>query len=188
MQTQLPPYRIVVGHDLDQAGERALDHAAALARRLESVELHVVHVTGPSSNRSGIADNDRRLEELLARLRARVAAALALDRGLTAHAHVRFGRVADTMIQLAVDYDADILVVGSRERSDLERMASDSASEELARSAPLPVLVAHPKDFSRRPRSERPEPAHPGEELHDPRALSQVVITPLRTPHISGLV
>ncbi len=190
MDSQHPRYRIVVGHDLEAAGSDALDHAAALARRMENAEIHVVHVVpDPSSARSGIAENDRRLDEALEQLRSRVTDALALDRGLSAHAHVRFGAPVETIVQVAVDYDADVIVVGTHGRTGLDRLASGSVSAELARVAPLPVLVAHAKDFTQHPKTPRPDSLHPGEQLHDAeRPLSAVVISPDRTPHIAGLV
>ncbi|MBN8614887.1 MAG: universal stress protein [Deltaproteobacteria bacterium] len=189
MDSQHPRYRIIVGHDLEASGSDALDHAAALARRIENSEIHVVHVVpDPSSARGGIAENDRRLDEALVQLRSRVTGALALDRGVSVHAHVRFGAPVETIVQVAVDYDADVIVVGTHGRTGLDRLASGSVSAELARTAPLPVLVAHAKDFTQHPKSQRPDPAQPGEELHDQRTISEVIMPPDRTSHIAGLV
>jgi nucleotide-binding universal stress UspA family protein len=155
MDSQHPRYRIIVGHDLEASGSDALDHAAALARRIENSEIHVVHVVAdPSSARGGIAENDRRLDEALVQLRSRVTDVLALDRGVSVHAHVRFGAPVETIVQVAVDYDADVIVVGTHGRTGLDRLASGSVSAELARTAPLPVLVAHAKGL--RPASQEP--------------------------------
>jgi nucleotide-binding universal stress UspA family protein len=180
-------YRIAVAHDLEKTGDEAMEEACALARRLASAELHVVHVLSrPSAQNAG--KNDRRLEDALVELKARVETMLARDPGLTAHVHVRFGNVAEAVIQVAVDYDADLILVGTHGRRGLDRVRNRSIAERLVRTAPLPVLVAHAKDFARLALSERPERARPGEAMHAERKLSELVITPAHVSHIAGLV
>jgi hypothetical protein len=88
-------------------------------------------------------------------------------------AHARIGKPADALSQVAADYDADLIVVGTHQRQGLDRLLLGSVSELLVRSASCPVLVARPKDHSKRPPTERPVPPYrPGEE--PARATDQV--------------
>lgn len=187
MRNENDTYRIVVGHDLEPTGDEALEEAMALSRRMPSSEVHVVHALSRPSASNADA-NDRRLEDALVELRSRVQLILARDPTIVTHVHVRFGKVVETIIQVAVDYDAGLVLVGTHGRRGLDRVANRSVAERLVRTAPLPVLVAHAKDFVGLPVSARPERARPGEPLHRPRTLSEVVVPAGRTSHISGLV
>ena len=81
--------------------------------------------------------------------------------------HVRIGDHAKTLRQVAVDYDADLIIVGSHHRGLLERLVIGSVSEEIVRTAHCPVLVAHEKNNEGLPRTERPDPPYPpGTEPH----------------------
>jgi hypothetical protein len=68
-----------------------------------------------------------------------------------------------TLLQMAVDYDADLMVVGTHGRRGVERMMLGSVAEELVRKARCPVLVARPKDYTGLERTPRPDapPAQP---------------------------
>lgn len=188
MQSEQDTYRIVVGHDLESTGDEALEEAMALARRMPGSEIHVVHALARASATNPAA-NDRRLDDALEELQPRVELILARDRAVRGHVHVRFGKIVETIIQVAIDYDAGLVLVGTHGRRGLDRVRSRSVAERLVRSAPLPVLVAHAKDFASLPVSVRPDRARPGEPLHRQRALGEVVIaTGPRTSHVSGLV
>jgi nucleotide-binding universal stress UspA family protein len=180
-------FRIVVGQDLEPNGDEALEESMALAQRVRRAEIHVVHALARPSPRN-VDMNDRRMQDAMLELRSRVQ--LAVDRypGVVAHAHVRFGSPVGTIIQIAVDYDASLILVGTHARRGLDRVRNRSVAERLVRTAPLPVLVAHAKDFARLPLTVRPDRARPGEDLHAERAISEIVIAPERASHISGLL
>ena len=187
MRNEEDVFRIVVGQDLEPCGDEALDEAMVLAQRIEGVEIHVVHaLSRPSAKNVGM--NDRRMEDAMLELRSRVQLAVGRHPGVAAHAHVRFGKIAETIIQVAIDYDASVILVGTHARRGLDRVTNRSIAERLVRTAPLPVLVAHAKDFIGLPVTKRPEASRQGERLHDARALTELVIAPSRTSHISGLV
>jgi nucleotide-binding universal stress UspA family protein len=186
MTTNDDTYRIVVGHDLESTGDAALEEATALAARIPGSELHVVHALSRPS-RTNAGKNERRLDDAMTELRARVELAVARYRRVPAQVHVRFGSASDAIVQVAVDYDASLVLVGTHGRRGLDRVRSRSIAERLVRRAPLPVLVAHAKDFSGLPTTVRPDAARPGEPLHRERPLSDLPVAPMRTSHIAGL-
>ena len=56
------------------------------------------------------------------------------------------GSVVDGLCQAAEELDADLLVVGNRDRGWLMGLLSPSVSSRLVSSAPCPVLVVRPRD------------------------------------------
>jgi nucleotide-binding universal stress UspA family protein len=179
-------YRIVVGHDLEATGDRALAEALTMASRIPDTELHVVYAMTVSSGKK-VAVNERRLDDALLELRSRVQVALA-GRSIRTQLHVRIGKPVETIIQVAVDYDASVILVGTHGRTGLDRLRSRSVAERLVRTAPLPVHVAHEKSFANLAPTTFPDPARPGEDLHRGRALTELMIVSERVSHISGLV
>ncbi len=81
--------------------------------------------------------------------------------------HVRIGKAVDTVLQFAVDYDADMLIAGTNARRGLDRMLLGSVAEKLVRNAHCPVLVARPKDYSGLEKTPLPDAPYPaGQEPH----------------------
>ncbi|MDQ3033180.1 MAG: universal stress protein [Myxococcota bacterium] len=181
-------YRIVVGHDLEQPGDEALREALALAMRMGDAEIHAVHVVGGSSR--DLEQSAKQLDAAMAGLRARASDAIgdAATAEVPMQLHVRFGEAADSIHQVAIDYDADVVLVGTHGRSGLDRVRHGSIAEKLVRTARLPVLVAHAKDFTGLTPSARPDSATPGAELHQDQAMSEVLIARKRSSHIAGLI
>jgi len=60
---------------------------------------------------------------------------------------VRLGRPLETVLQLALDYDIELVVVGGHAYTALERLRFGSLSRGLLEAARCPVLVAVPRDF-----------------------------------------
>jgi nucleotide-binding universal stress UspA family protein len=189
--------RIVVGVDLSDTGDHALRQAMKLCRWLPGSELHVANVIYVERS---LHDADR-IEHLASMLHARmdalrehvtrVCAPLKESAPFTQETvfHVRLGEPADALHQVAVDCDADLIVVGTHARKGLEKLLLGSVAEALIRSAHLPVLVARPKDFAALHQSERPEPMRPGEDLRSTGLSNRLHLEFVpRTTHISGLV
>jgi nucleotide-binding universal stress UspA family protein len=59
--------------------------------------------------------------------------------------HARIGDASSTLLQMAVDYDADVLIVGTHARRGVDRLMLGSVAERLVREARCPVLIARPK-------------------------------------------
>ena len=160
---------VVVGVDFGQCGDDAVIEALKLLQTGWASIVHLVHVLDPADV---IDDKEKPAleteEEVLARapaaLRERFSQLSALlDFSVPAgqvQAHARVGKTADTILQAAVDYDADLIVVGTHGRRGLDRLVLGSVAERLARVATCPVFVARPKDHSHRRKSERPDPPY----------------------------
>ena len=189
--------RIVVGVDLSETGDHALWHAVQLARSLPEGELHVTHVitTDPglhdARKLAEIADELRpRLEELRKHVTTRCAppageAPFHVDTVF----HIRIGKPAAAIHQVAVDVDADVIVVGTHGRSGVEKLILGSVAEELVRTARVPVLVARLKNFSDLSKSDHVEPARAGQQLRSTGLSDRVHLEFLpRNSHISGLI
>jgi nucleotide-binding universal stress UspA family protein len=194
-----PSQRLAVAVDFTPASEHALGMAITLAQRVPHTAIHVVHVlpVDPWIKTDGLPRESAAMEAATRKLRE-----LVLEVGLRAPGrrwdqevsfHVRLGDAVEAILQLAVDVDADLLVVGTHGRRGLERLLLGSVATRLVMEARLPVLVARPKELEGLPRSEVPALPRadagrtPSTAL--PRSDQRVTLElGARTPHISGLV
>jgi nucleotide-binding universal stress UspA family protein len=189
--------RIVVGMDLSETGDQALLEALRLGRQPQTCELHITHVIEVDSE----LHDAKKLDALFPQLRSR----LELVRERVAHVaesvvderpfrqelvfHIRLGKPAEALHQVAVDVDADLLVVGAHPKGRLERLMTGTVADALMRMSHVSLLVAHRKDFSDLRHSDHPEAPHP----HDPQRAASLTdrlcleFVP-RTTHISGLI
>jgi nucleotide-binding universal stress UspA family protein len=163
-------YRIVVGADGSELGDVAVLQALEMARERSPVDLHAVHVATDEEIED--APGSSRLEKqdyLLGTLPQalwdrldRLATQMSEPPGtISVSVHVRFGPPAEVVHQVAVDYDADIIVVGTHGRQGMERLILGSVAEKLVRIAHCPVLVARPNDLHQLEKTDRVAP--PGE-------------------------
>ena len=189
--------KIVVGVDFGAEGDEALFEAMRLARRVQSAEIHPVHVL-PQPDAVGRRDNLDVLSHMLGaaaeELRRRMLTVAdemdgdRWERHVTVH--VRFGRPAEVLEQVAVDVDADLIVVGTHARRGMQRLVLGSVAEEVLRRGRFPVLVARPKNLAGLERSEAMDPPREGEDLRAQRRLSRterLAFGP-RTSHIAGML
>jgi nucleotide-binding universal stress UspA family protein len=166
-------FRIVVGADGSELGDLAVLHAFGAARDRAHAEIHAIHVAtdeeledAPGTSR--LEKQDHLLGTLPHALWARLeqlAHQMEQPPGeLRVSVHVRFGPAPEVIHQVAVDYDADIIIVGTHGRTGLERFVLGSVAEKLVRVAHCPVLIARPKSYEGLAKSERLD-AH-GEAPH----------------------
>lgn len=161
------PYSIVVGIDFCPACEAGIRTALRIAGDHPGSEVHAVHVLDPKSGRSKavrIREQAVALEELPDRMRAYLAEhAGTLPRGgeTSLGVHVRFGEPAQGILQMATDAQADLIVVGTHGREGLKRLTLGSVAEQIVRTAPCPVLVARPVDYTGLTASDQVEPPCP---------------------------
>lgn len=176
-------YRIVIGMDLEDEGDLALMEGLRIGGPV-AAELHAVHVIPTRRDTEVLA---RVLDLGLSRLRERVAK-VAVSSPVEVRLHVRFGDAATVLQQVAVDYDADLLIVGTRARGGVARTVLGSVAESLVRTAKLPVLVARAKRLEELERTPQPDEHRPGATLHGDQQISEVIRVGPRTSHIAGLV
>ncbi len=137
--------KIVLGVDGSQSSDLAVETAAALAQKL-GAHVEVVHVREHDripSRASSAPDLETREDAsaLLTRTLATLKSA-----GVDAHTTQRVGatnKIADEIIAVANDANADLIVVGSRGLSSFSGLLLGSVSHKLVQLAGRPVLVTH---------------------------------------------
>ena len=120
--------RIAVPTDFSEASDRAVEYAAALARRV-GASVYLMHVLRDQSHYHLAR---ARLAALADRLTAGVPR-ITLE--------VRDGAPAESIAEGAVHYGADLIVMATHARSGLSHLLSGSVAERLIRIASCPVLV-----------------------------------------------
>jgi nucleotide-binding universal stress UspA family protein len=135
--------KIVLGYDDTDGSQRALERAAQLTKAFGS-QLVVISVAplAPSVGRSAgpldSTDPPAKHAEELAHAKAYLE-----GEGITAEFAPAVGYPADTIVQLAQERDADLIVVGTREPSFLQRVLGQSVSEAVSHKAHCDVLIVH---------------------------------------------
>jgi nucleotide-binding universal stress UspA family protein len=139
---------VLVGIDFLALSKEILAYAAEVAVTAGG-ELHVVHVL-PDEDVAAVhgeraigvvnlaADAHAKLEKLATDLPESVARIFL---------HLAAGKADIEIVQLASDIGAELIVVGTRGRSGLDRLLEGSVAESLLRLAPCPVLVYRPKSI-----------------------------------------
>lgn len=134
-------FKLLVALDFSTAGEGALRRAIALARGKPS-ELHVVTVVDRAARSSEALTNLRELvRSELARLPEQGDTA-GIQRVVT---HLLTGSPAKEIVWLAARIEADLIVVGTHERSGVQRLVVGSVAEKVLHTAGCPVLIDRPK-------------------------------------------
>jgi nucleotide-binding universal stress UspA family protein len=137
--------RIVVPVDGSPLGDRALAFAL---REHPDAETTVVHVVDPvQAVYAAEAGGPTFAEEQVERARADGEALLESAReaagefDATVDTVLRVGPPADTVLSVAEEVDADLVVVGRHGRSTLSTLVLGSVSKEIVRECPVPVVV-----------------------------------------------
>lgn len=127
-----------------EAQRKAIELGRALGAPL--VVISVAHIALPATGYGGYGYSDivaeltnaehKRVESLLA-----LVAEAAEAEGVSCSTVVADGFAVDEICQKALDYDAQLIVVGSHGWGAARRLFSGSVSTGLVHSAPCPVLV-----------------------------------------------
>jgi nucleotide-binding universal stress UspA family protein len=134
---------IVVGYDETEPARRALERAAQLAHAF-GAKLVVTSVAPPllggprSAGPIDPTDTPADHREQLAHAREALAGL-----GVQAEFVPAVGDPAHTIVELAEDRRADLIVVGTREPNVLERLLGQSVSSSVAHQTHSDVLIVH---------------------------------------------
>lgn len=134
---------IVVGYDESEVARRALERAALLGKSLGArlVVTSVAPVATTAGGRSIGADPTEPADEHLAELAQ--ARAYLDGEGVAAEYVEAVGHEAESILAAARQHDADMIVVGSRELSALQRLLGQSVSDAVSHGARCDVLIVH---------------------------------------------
>jgi len=163
------PHVIIVATDFSDVSRLAVKQAWKLATERADAQLHAIHVIDDRKGLESKTEYISREEHLLATMPATLrdhVVECAEEAGLgplnrPLGIHVRLGSPATQIMQLAVDLDAAMIVVGSHGKHGLDKLLLGSVSEKLVRNAGIPVLVSRPKNFEGVAHSEGLDPPCP---------------------------
>lgn len=161
---------VMVAVDFTECGDDALGMGLAMLQDGQASALHLVHVLDPrgvveSPEKPALVTEEEVVSMAPRMLLARATGMVFLDESKRKlmKAHARIGRPVPVLVQACVDYEADLLIVGTHARRGMERLLLGSVAEALVREAPCPVLIARPADYSGRTKTQLPDaPYRPG--------------------------
>jgi nucleotide-binding universal stress UspA family protein len=150
--------QVVVAFDFSHSGHAALGRAVGIAMRAPWHVLHVVCAIHPRhpfpalpTDRIDIVYADRVQEAAAAEVAGALNAAQ-LYESVHYFVHARIGRKpADEILGVAEDVGADLIVIGSKGLTGVERVMLGSTSERVVREAGCTVEVARPKRYAYKP-------------------------------------
>jgi nucleotide-binding universal stress UspA family protein len=145
--------QVVVGFDFSHSGRAALDRAIAVATRAPWHVLHFVcaidpHFAFPSLPTKHIdLEYAARVQEEVTAIVVQELDAKRISDRVHFFVHARIGKPAAEILGVAEDVGADLIIVGSKGLTGIERMMLGSVSEKVAREAGCTVEVARPKSY-----------------------------------------
>lgn len=149
----IPIERILCPIDFSEFSRRALDHAAAIARRYESTVtvFNVTTVPPAAALASGTPllpitpPTPGDLEALLASMKRFADVEAGLETRLSMQFEIGEGDAAGEILDRARTLPSDLIVMGTHGRSGFRRLLLGSVTEKVVRSARCPVLTVPPQ-------------------------------------------
>jgi nucleotide-binding universal stress UspA family protein len=178
--------QVVVAYDFSGSGHAALERAIAIAARAPWHVLHIVCVIDPRFAFPALPA-DRVDASYAERVQQAVSGDVAHELGsrhvtdrVHFFVHARIGKkVASEVLQVAEDVSADLIIVGSKGLTGIERAMVGSISERIVREAGCTVEVARPKTYPSVPALDivdndaRPDHVPPQRYTYEDRRVSR---------------
>jgi len=146
--------QVVVGYDFSPSGAAALSRAIALAARAPFHVLHIACIVDRHAQLAGHEHHGRvdfayteRVQQAVIDVIDQELRAANLEDRIQFYVHVRIGKPADELLGLARDIGADLVIVGSKGMTGIERIVVGSVSEKVVREARCTVEVARLKTY-----------------------------------------
>jgi nucleotide-binding universal stress UspA family protein len=139
--------RILVGTDLSPAGNRAVQVAVSMAHRTGAA-LRIVHVAPPKRWLTGLWRVDFRTLSAVHRHAAEavkhLAEALDANRQIDLSTGVISGAASAQLVRAALEFDADLLVVGARGEHEVRTtdITLGGTATRLLSTTPVPLFIA----------------------------------------------
>src|SRR5438270_5274623 len=140
MTDKSPPRTSLVPLDLTPAGEVKIPVAEEYARAM-AAEVLLLHVLRPGSVHPANVSTD----EALARTYLDTFGARLRSAGIHADGVIRTGAPAPTILQEALIREVSLIILGTNTRPILSSAVLGSVADQVARAAPCPVLLVHPR-------------------------------------------
>ena len=131
---------VVVGYDFTATSREALLRAIKLAARAPFHVLHFVCALEPG------ASADKTYESIADIVGQELRNAQIGDK-VHFFVHARFGRPADEILAVAREVGADLIIVGTKGLTGVERMVLGSVAETVVREACCAVVIARPRTY-----------------------------------------
>lgn len=149
--------QVVVGFDFSHSGRAALERAIGVATRAPWHVLHFVCVLDPHfafpslpTKHIDIAYANRVQDEVTNIVSQELTTKGVTDR-IHFFVHARIGKPAQEILGVAKDVGADLIIVGSKGLTGIERAVLGSVSERVVREAGCTVEVARAKTYANVP-------------------------------------
>jgi nucleotide-binding universal stress UspA family protein len=136
------PVHVVVGFDFTASARAALSRAIGIAARAPWHVLHFVHVL----ERGSYGDAGRAQDAVTGAVKERAAEAKVAGK-LHFNVHCHIGKPADEILRVAKDVGAELIIVGSKGLTGVERAVLGSVSEKVVREAGCTVEVARDRTY-----------------------------------------
>ncbi len=135
--------------DFSDEAQEALLYADAFAKTFKAkiVALHVVPDISPALYDAGVAIKGelvRRMDHVKKRAKAKLDA-IKKAKGLTFNTLVEEGTAAKKIIEIAVKENVDLIVIGRRGLSAVEKFFIGSVTNQVLRNSPVPLLLTKKK-------------------------------------------
>lgn len=141
---QFPFEIIVVAMDFSAKSSATLRYAQAIAQ-LRGSKLLLVHVIDPMAYAfpAGVPESlsaDKAAREELERIEEETR-----RQGIGVHSVVETGDICERILRCVHDYKGDLLVLGTRGKTEAGRVALGTIARELLAKAPCPILTITPE-------------------------------------------